>query len=353
MARRLRPSFVLSVVVAAAAPAQDGVPAPTAELKVLAPLVGNWTGSGVLREPGDQETKWKAACSYRWVLDGHFLREDMRIEFEGVADRVVAFAYLGWDRENRRFVRLGVTNSGKAQLHTMRAGADGALTTLSLQRQNDQDYAERLSFVVQGDTLRHTVDLLLPEGASLSIVDGTFQRGGDTVAVGLDAAPFLGGTPHPDLARLCKSAGRYTTEGAFAMGPGQPTVKITGTDDFRAGFGGLVLHGHTEGEAEGLPGHYVGEVFWAYDELRQCLVSHYLSNMGELMTMEGRWTKDGQLLATSNGLWNGEPMVQRMLMQFDASGFAVGANSHSIVGTGAPYESFRASYRRQQQAKPQ
>lgn len=350
MAHPLRSTLVLSVVLAAAAaPAQDGVPAPAAELKVLAPLVGSWAGGGVLREPGDSETKWKAACSYRWVLDGHFLREDMRIEFEGVEDRVVAFAYLGWDRENRRFVRLGVTNSGKAQLHTMRAAADGALTTLSLQRQNDQDYAERLSFVVQGDTLRHTVDLLLPAGPSLAIVDGAFQRGGDAVTAGLDAAPFLGGKPHPDLARLCKSAGRYATEGSFAMGPGQPTLKTTGIDDFRSGFGGLVLHGHTEGEAEGLPGKYVGEVFWSYDELRQCLVSHYLSNLGELMTMEGRWTQDGQLLATSHGLWNGEPMVQRMLMQFDASGFAVGAKSHSIVGTGAPYESFRATYRRQKQ----
>ncbi|MBL8738142.1 MAG: DUF1579 family protein [Planctomycetes bacterium] len=334
------------------APAQDGVPAPAAELKVLAPLVGNWTGRGVLREPGDAETKWQAACSYRWVLDGHFLREDLRVGFEGTADRLLAFAYLGWDRENRRFVRLGVTNTGLAQLHTLRAGADGALTTLSLQRQHDQDYAERVALVVKGDTLRHTVDLLLPEGSSRAIVDGTFQRGGDAVEVGFGGAAFLGGAPHPDLARLVKTAGRYTTEGLFAMGPGQPTVKITGTDDFRSGFGGLVLHGHTEGTAEGLPGHYIGEVFWAYDEVRQCLVAHYLSNMGELMTMEGRWTKDGQLLATSHGLWNGEPMVQRMLMQFDDDGFPVGANSHSIVGTGAPYESFRATYRRQQPAKP-
>lgn len=350
MAHRLRSKLVLSVALAAtAAPAQDGVPAPAAELKVLAPLVGNWHGSGVLREPGDAETRWQAACSYRWVLDGHFLREDLRVEFVGVEDRLLAFAYLGWDRENRRFVRLGVTNTGLVQLHTLRAGADGTLTTLSLQRQHDQDYAERLSFSVKGDTLRHTVDLLLPEGASRTIVDGTFQRGGDAAEAGLDGAPFLGGTPHPDLARLVKAAGRYTTEGTFAMGPGQPNVKIAGTDDFRAGFGGLVLHGHTEGSAEGLPGHYVGEVFWAYDELRQCLVSHYLSNMGELMTMEGRWSQDGQLLATSHGLWNGEPMVQRMRMQFDAAGFAVGANSHSIVGTGAPYESFRASYRRQKQ----
>ena len=349
MAHRLRPTFALTVALAAAAPAQDGAPAPAAELKMLTPLVGNWHGGGSLHEPGDRETRWKAGCSYRWVLDGHFLREDMRIAFDGMEGEVVAFAYLGWDREQRRFVRLMVTNSGKVQLHTLRVGADGRLTTLSLQRQGEQDYAERMAFVVKGDTLHHTVDLLLPDGPSVAIVDGTFQRGGEAVAVGLEAAPFLGGTPHPDQAKLVRSAGRYTTEGTFAMGPGQPAVKVHGTDDFRSGFGGLVLHGHTEGEAEGLPGNYVVEVFWAYDELRQCLVAHYLSNLGELMTMEGRWTKDGQLLATSHGLWNGEPMVQRMRMQFDASGFAVGANSDSIVGAGAPYESFRATYRRQKQ----
>ena len=50
---------------------------------------------------------------------------------------------------------------------------------------------------------------------------------------------------------------------------GMPPIRIGGVDQFRPVFGGVIFHGHTEGAAEGMPGKYVGEVFWAHDPRRR------------------------------------------------------------------------------------
>jgi hypothetical protein len=130
----------------------------------------------------------------------------------------------------------------------------------------------------------------------------------------------------------------------MVMMPGQPATKITGTDAFRTAYGGMVFVGTTVGAAEGMPGKYSAEVFWGHDAARDCLVGVYVSNMGEVMQMDSRWTADGRLLTTSNALFMGQPTVQRMLMEFDADGAAKGASCHSIAGTAAPFESFKATY---------
>jgi hypothetical protein len=342
MNSRCVPFAVLAL--ATLVPAQEP-PKPAAELQQLAAFVGNWQGEGTMTEPGNVVTKWKGIGTYQWALDGHFVREDFRIEFDGMPVPVVMHGYLGWDRENQRFVHLHVSSAGEAALHTMTV-AGGAATSFSLHEQGGMAYSQRMVFAVRGDTLSHTVDLLLPQGPSLAMVAGSFRRGGDGFAGKFDSPAFNGAVPHADLARLTKSAGDYQTEGQMVMAPGMPPIKITGTDRFRAAYGGVLFHGHTEGAAEGMPGKYVGEVFWAYEPKRKSLFAVYLSNMGEIMAMDGRWTADGQLLSTSNGLAMGKVMVQRMLMQFGPTGEARSANAHTIVDTAPPYESFRAKYER-------
>lgn len=332
------------LALATLVPAQEP-PKPAAELQQLAAFVGNWQGEGTMTEPGNVVTKWKGIGTYQWALDGHFVREDFRIEFEGLPVPVVMHGYLGFDRENQRFVHLHVSSAGECNLHTMTV-ANGVTTSFSLHEQGGMAYSQRSVFAVKGDTLSHTVDLLLPQGPSLAMVAGSFRRGGDGFAGKFDSPAFNGATPHADLARLTKSAGDYKTEGQMVMAPGMPPIRIGGVDQFRPVFGGVIFHGHTEGAAEGMPGKYVGEVFWAHDPRRRSLVAVYLSNMGEIMSMDGRWTADGQLLSTANGLYMGKVMVQRMLMQFGSDGAAKSANAHTIVDTAAPYESFQAKYER-------
>jgi len=82
------------LALATLVPAQEP-PKPAAEVQQLAAFVGNWQGEGTMTEPGNVVTKWKGVGTYQWALDGHFVREDFRIEFAGMPVPVVMHGYLG------------------------------------------------------------------------------------------------------------------------------------------------------------------------------------------------------------------------------------------------------------------
>lgn len=337
-------SFVL--LLGALAFAQEGMPTPAPELKKLAPLVGNWAGSGTMSEPSGAVTKWTAVGTYGWCLDGHFLQEDMQISFAGMEAPLVMRGYVGWDRENKRYVSATVNNGGEARMQELHLLPDGTQLQMAVHDQQGVPYAQRSLLKLDGDTLTHTIDMLMANGASMTIVDGKFTRGDKAFGGAFDGPVWMGTKPHESITRLVRSAGAYDVQGQMVMMPGQPAARISGTDTFQPVFGGLVLHGRTEGEAEGMPGKYLGDVFWAHDARRDCLVGIYVSNMGEVMAMESRWSPDGKLVTTSSALFMGQPAVQRMVMEFDATGAAKAAHNHSIVGTEPPFESFRATYTR-------
>jgi hypothetical protein len=92
MLRTARALFVCMSVLLVDSRAQDAAPAPAPELKRLEPLVGNWSGSGKMTEPGNVTSEWTARGTYRWALDGHFLREDFAINFKGVEGTSVSSA---------------------------------------------------------------------------------------------------------------------------------------------------------------------------------------------------------------------------------------------------------------------
>ncbi len=348
------PAFTVTAALSAAIPfvlatlavAQGGPPGPAAELQKLAPLVGNWGGTGTATfGPGAPPTKWEARGTYRWCLDGNFLQEDFEIVFAGQSAPMLFRTYLGWDRENQRYVAATANNSGDVRLHEVTVLPDGTLMQLMMQSEHGQPNAERSLLKVVGDTMTHSIDLLLMSGPSLSVVDGTFHRGGKGFDGAMEGAAFAGAAADPAIARLGRSAGIYQVHGEMIM-PGMPAMTIQGTDTARACWGGTVVHVHTDGSAEGMPGDYHGDVLWGHDAARHCLVGVFVSNMGEVSAMDGYW-RGSHLVCTSSGLMMGEPTVQRMVMDFDDQGATTKAVAHSIAGTAAPLQAFQATYKKQ------
>jgi hypothetical protein len=340
--------LAVSTLLAATAPRAQEIPVPAPELKKLQPLVGNWTGKGKMTEPTGDTTAWTANGTYAWALDGHFVREDFSIRFEGMDAPMVMRGYIGWDGERKRYVSTSINSAGEVALNEFSLEADGSMVQLSLQQHPGTRFAQRSSFKVAGDTMTHTVDILMPAGPSLALVDGTFTRGGSGFAGAFDGPTFLGAKPHESIVRLARSAGAYYVEGTMTTMPGQPAMKIHGVDTFRPVFGGTVFFGTTAGEAVGMPGKYSAEVYWGHHPARGCIVGVYVSNMGEVMEMDSRWSEDGKLVTTSASTMKGQPAVQRMLLEFDANGLPKTVTSHSIIGTAAPFESFRAIYAKKQ-----
>jgi hypothetical protein len=256
----------------------------------------------------------------------------------------VMHARLGWDRVRKCYVNAMVGNDGEVALEQFEILPDGVRVQTMVKHQDGASYALRSRFQVAGDTLEHTVDLLSPEGSSQQIVDGKFTRGGKAFAGSFDGPTWMGAKPDESIARLGKSAGVYESSGTMRAMPGQPPIAFRGTETFRNVFGDTVLYGHTEGGIEGAPSSYVGDVFWGHDARRDCIVGVYVSNLGDVLQMEARWSADGKLVTTSTPLFLGQPAVQRMVMEFDGAGAAVGAIGDWLVGTSPPEQCFRASY---------
>jgi hypothetical protein len=244
----------LSVLVFTASSFAQAPPAPAPELKKLAPLVGSWSGGGEMRDPSGATTKWTARGVYAWALDGHFVQEDFRIDFAGMDTPLVFRAYLGWDREQKRFVNAVANNGGEVDLHEFQLLPDGTHVQVMRKMQAGVPYAERTLTKIDGDTMTMTIDMLMANGPSTTLVNGTFARVAKVEPIGGHGDRWMGKQPHASLAKLQRSAGVYDVQGQVVPMPGAPALKITGTDDFRVMLGCTVLHGHTEGAAEGMPG---------------------------------------------------------------------------------------------------
>lgn len=337
----------IAAIAALAAPlAAQAMPTPAPELQKLEPLLGNWIGKGKMTEPGGAVSEWEGIGTYAKALDGHFVRVDFAIRFAALPTPLVMRGYLGWDRDARRYVNANVNSAGEITLNEVDLLPDGSMVELSIAQHPGMRFAQRSIFRVDGDAMVHTVDLLMPTGAMLAMVDGKFTRGGKGFAGDFATAPWMGAAPDAALTRLARSAGEYEVAGDMRLGAGQPTMKVTGTDTFRSVFGGLVFAGSTVGELAGVPGKYHGEVYWAHDPARGALTGVYLNNMGEVMQMTSRWVGGGQVVTTATKPFQGQAAVQRTVMDFDDAGAAKAAASHSIVGTGEPFEGWRATYRR-------
>lgn len=340
------PVLALVAVLAAGGLAAQEAPKPAPELQKLQPLVGHWRGSGKVHEPG-KTSKWQAAGTYQWALDGFWLQGDFSIQFEGIESPMYRRTYFGWDAEHKRMVGFGIDNGGLVVMQDLAIQADGSMVQLRLAQQDGVDYAERSVFKVDGDKLNQTVDLLLPAGASLQIVDGGFQRTEQAPQLELPSGSFLGAPAAEPMPKFAAWVGSYEVAGTVVPMPGMPELKMRSTDQYRMLFGGSILHCRSDGEVEGLPGKHAAEAFLGHDPKHGGLVTMFVSSFGECGMQSARFAADGkQLISTMAMLFQGEPMLQRAVFELDAAGRPTGLAAHCLLGSHAPYVSVRATLTR-------
>jgi hypothetical protein len=345
-ARPITALVSLAAFVSLAA-AQDGPPGPAPELQKLAPFVGSWQGSGTaVTDPSGSPSKWTAQSSYRFVLDGHFVQENTTVTFEDMPQPMTFLAWLGWDRENARYVNIGATSTGEAGLHEFEFLADGTMLQIVRQTRDGQTFAERSRTRVAGAELQFAVELLMAEGPSKTVVSGTMAKVDKLTPLAVEASATAAAPAEP-MQKLARMAGTYAIEGQMVMMPGAPATKITGTDTIATLFGGTLLHVHTDGKAEGMPGVYAADAIFAWDARRQRFVNLFVSNMGEVGSMESFFSDDGKaLISTSAALSMGQPASQRWVLELDAGGRPLRGVGHSLAGTHPPFECFAAKYTR-------
>jgi hypothetical protein len=206
-------------------------------------------------------------------------------------------------------------------------------------------YTERARTKVTGDSMSWVIDILMPEGNSMTLFDSKMKRSEKSFEVDWGEDAWMGAKPNEQMKKVAVFRGRYGVEGEMVMIPGTDPLKITGTDTFSMVWQGNVMHGHTEGFAEGSTDAYVSHAFWGWDEQAKCMRAVFVTSMGEVGQMHVRWVGD-QIVSTSSGTQFGQPMTQRFVITLGRKGQLKGGVGHTLIGTMEPFVSFKANYRK-------
>jgi hypothetical protein len=316
---------------------------PAKELAKFQPLIGNWEGAGKMMEPTGDSTNWTSKSTYQWVLNKHFVQEDFLIKFEGMDASMTFRNYLGWDRENQRYVTAVATNQGVCRLNDVSILPDGTFMQMITHSLAGVPYIERARTKVTGDSMSMQIDVLMTAGASTAMIDCKLTRSEKAFECDWGEDAWMGMAPNEHMKKLRVIRGQYKTNGEMVMVPEMPAVKITGIDRFMMIWDGNVMHATTFGFAEGTPEAYESHAFWAWDELRGCISAVSVDTMGQIGQMDVRWVED-KLVRTSSALQMGQPTTQRFVLSLDRKGQLKSGVGHTCMGAMDPFVSFRASY---------
>lgn len=84
---------------------------PGAEHAVLNSLVGNWNATSKHRmKPGDKPQKSTGTSSNAWVLNGRFLKQEFKGEWNG--QPFEGLGYLGYDKMKKEYVSVWMDSMG-------------------------------------------------------------------------------------------------------------------------------------------------------------------------------------------------------------------------------------------------
>lgn len=315
---------------------------PAPQVKKLERLVGNWTGEGKMVEPTGVESSWKGHGTYKWALGGHWLQEDFRFEFVGQDTPIVMRSYIGWDAAGERYVIVQGVSDGRALLHEATMLADGTMLMYQHHHSGPAPMVERARMKVTGDAMSMVVDFLGPDGPLTNVIDAKLTRTDEAYGAEFGLGAFMGAQPHADIEKMAALNGTYDTAGQMIMDPSQPAMKISGTDMFESVWGGTLVHGRTDGVAEGSPMQYEAHAFYGWDSKAKCIRSVFVDNMGMVGQMEG-WILDDTFVSIQAGKAMGMPMTQRFVMWF-ADGAWTKVKGTTCAAAMDPFVSFEADY---------
>ncbi len=345
---RFSPLSTLPLFLCASlAVAQEETSAPAKQVQKFAPLVGTWTGSGIVRHaPEGPEETWTSKSSARWALGGHFVREDLRIEMASMPDPLEFCNLYGWDRENERYIVIEVSNLGSARINEVHWTATGKMVTASQSVMQGMPVVERWVTEIGDGKISFVGHEAISDGDFFEHVRGEMTRTNkqptDVGIVDAAFAPEIVATAQKQLKRFAPTLGRYEMTGWFIPTPGAPKMDFTGDETVQAIFGGTVIESISKGDPiEGMP-NYEGLGWITWDDHAGCYRTIYVNNMGEIGDEEGRFIGT-QMVMTSSALRQGQPTCVRGVLEIDAKGFR-SYTAHSLTAALPPQLIFEATY---------
>ncbi|MCZ6506575.1 MAG: DUF1579 family protein [Acidobacteria bacterium] len=342
--------FCLSLLLcSAAAVTQDDMLKPATQLQKYASLVGTWEGSGtVIDAPSAPANEWTAKSTYQWVLGGHFLRQDMSVDFDEQGTLLFRNFY-GWDRETQSYMLFETSNMGTAEAIELHWPAEDTMVHTSTGVEGGQLSVKRWISKIRGNTLTFSCQQALGESDFFLHARGEMKQTSKTVSmVKLVDAAFM---PEIIIAAekikpLSGMIGSYKMKG-WMIEPGQPKTDISGIQIVKLLFGGTLIELEMKGDP--MPNMPARESWGciAWDDHKQSYTSFRLSNDGEIVIDECRIVTDNKLIMTTARLHQGQPIAGHSVMELGANGQITKLYAEGILAAGEPQRIFEAVYTKQ------
>ena len=345
MNRLLRLASVFPVLCITAL-AQEPQP-PASQLQKFQPLIGNWEVSGTTRmTPDAPESPWTARESNEWVLGGHFVHQQVHVNFGDLMPDLAFSNFLGWDNENGGYEMFGAANWGMTSKVDVYFSDDNTMLFSRTSVMEGQLVVEREVIKFGDGGYSFEISTATGDGPFFTQVQGTAKKasaGWEALAV--DAAMSMA-PPAPEMAAMGKQAGEYTLKGSMIPAPGAPEMEITGTEVMRLIMGGTVLESRVIGDAgPGMP-PYEAISYTSWNPVDKCYDMVTADNMGMSGTGQLRMIDDRTMVVTAAAVMYGQPSVNRTVVKLNAQGHVSSVVAHVIAGAGDPAQTISGTYQR-------
>ncbi len=337
---------IVSFLASVSAVRAQGMPQPAKELNQLAPLLGNWAGSGGFRMvAGQPEVKWTSKSTVKKILGGHFVQDDMELSFDMPGFPPMAFRTIyAWDATRERF-RVFATNSMGVVNRSEGYWSGKRLLSVTQGLEQGAVYIDRsVTEAKDAETQEFRVDRSLDGGEPFRFIWGTLKKS----EAGFDAATSVVASPVPaqQMEVFAPQLGKWRLTGTVSPMPGMAKMEIGAKQETKAILGGHVHLTSIVGDP--MPGSdevYRGRVLLGFDALNKCYAGLELGSFGEYTDSQVRVHDDKTWTWTGNPSYWGLNQQIRTILTVKENG-EVHVKTERTIGASAAETSFEATLTR-------
>jgi len=336
--------FLLALGLIAAAQMEG----PPVEMKKFDVMLGNWEGSGTAKMDPDQPGgEWTAVSTVKKIMGGHFIQENVRINIGPDMPPMMFWTIYSWDATTKRYMCFMCGNMGGFVRTPVYWTEDGKLVHGSVATEQDKVMTDRSVTEFSENEVRFECLRAAADGEFYVCLKGSMKRGGPGFAVTGETAELRLSPPEEKLKAMAPMAGNWSFKGRMKMMPGSSWTDISGQVSMQPMLGGHVYVERVIGDPmPDMPNtpRYEGLSFTGWDEQTNCLRCYGFDTMGDAHGITVYPKGEKRLIFTNSMVHNGNPMVQRMVLEFSADGNGMKIWSDSITSDGDPQRCFEGTY---------
>jgi len=300
-------------------------------------MLGNWRGSGVLRNsPDGQENAWTSIATVKKILDGHYIQEDNRLTLEGLLPVPLVFRTIyAWDRHSRRYLHFSLSNVDGGEHGILHWTPQGKMIISTTKMEMGRVVTEQAVTEVAGDSMKTRLLRSIEGGKFFVEMEGSYRRGGEGFEASRESAAVILFPPPEEMGKLRFQLGTWRARGKYRPGPGAPLLAFQGRQEIQGILGGHAHRGILQADPPPGATKPIQLETYAFWNAGTNSFQHFeLSNYGGAHVMNGYLLGKGKMVYTGAVVHGSLPILVRSLVDWNESRIHV--VGHRMAGDLAP-----------------